>query len=103
MDMMAAIEAAQDRLDLTPDQLEAVREVFRESGDEFRAVLDKHEVSPGDKLSLGKKIKIGKDMRKVQKQTDKKLEKSLDPDQMKELKAIRKEMRKKAKQRMKNN
>jgi hypothetical protein len=103
MDMMARIEAAKDRLDLTPEQLESMRAVMDESGQKYRAVLDKHGVSRGDKLSLGKKIKIGKDMRKVQKQTDKQLTEILDKDQMKEFKAIRKEMRQEAKQRMKGN
>jgi len=99
-DLLAKIEAAKDRLRLSDEQLEQVRAVMRESFEESKTILQEYGVRPGEKIGLSKKIKIARKLRAVQKRTDKKLAQFLDKDQMKELKAIRKEMRKAARDRM---
>jgi hypothetical protein len=98
-DMLAAIEDARERLQLTDEQLEQVRVVMQAAIQETRAILERYGVQPGEKIGLGKKIKIANKLRRVQKKTDKNLARFLDKDQMKELKAIRKEMRQAAKNR----
>jgi hypothetical protein len=97
---ITAIEQAQDRLQLTPDQLVQVQEVLEESAEKRKAVFEQHAISPGAELSGREKLSLARDLRPIQKENDEKLQAILDDDQWKEFEAMRNEFREELKERM---
>jgi len=85
------LQQVKDRLQLTPEQAEQVRPVFLDELQQLKALRDKH-ADDGDQGRRGK-LKMARDMRDVQKQTDEKLQKILTKTQMEEMKKIREEWR----------
>jgi TolA-binding protein len=89
------LQEIQQRLALTPEQLEQVRPVFTEELQQLKAVRDKY----ADDQNRRSRRKMAREMRDVQKAADEKLKKILTSKQMDELKTIREEWRKQMRER----
>ncbi|MGC4054107.1 MAG: hypothetical protein QM757_33905 [Paludibaculum sp.] len=83
------LQQIKERLKLTPEQSEQVRPIVTEEFQQLKAIRDKHS---GDSNRRGK-LKMAREMRDVQSDTDKKLSKVLSKSQMDELKKMREEWR----------
>jgi hypothetical protein len=86
------LQQIKDRLQLTPEQAEQVRPVFVEEIQQLKAVRDKYKSDDGDQNRRAK-MKMGREMRGIQKATDDKLQKILSAQQMDQMKKIREEWR----------
>ncbi|MGJ5817472.1 hypothetical protein [Paludibaculum fermentans] len=89
------LQQIKDRLKLTPEQSEQVRPIVTEEFQQLKAIRDKHS---GDSNRRGK-LKMAREMRDVQSDTDKKLGKVLSKEQMEELKKMREEWRQQMRER----
>lgn len=99
-----SIQSALEQLDLREDQKEPVRAILKESAAQRRAILQKEgiELGSGEKPSFRQLRKAAPQLRKVVKEQDEKLSGVLDPEQMKAFRELRDELRKNAKQKLKD-
>ncbi|HWQ56697.1 MAG TPA: hypothetical protein VN442_23625 [Bryobacteraceae bacterium] len=85
----------QERLQLTPEQVEQVRPVLAEEAQKLKAVREKRgEEAQGRRA----RVKMGREVRGIRGETDEKLSKILSKKQMDELKKVREEWRRERKQ-----
>lgn len=89
----AHMEQTKARLQLTPEQEDQVAPIFEDSLYRRLAILEKYGFEEGNrpKLSLRKKMKLGKEMKGVRKDMEKALSLYLTKDQLKEFQKIQKE------------
>ncbi|WP_321470482.1 hypothetical protein [uncultured Paludibaculum sp.] len=83
------LQQMKDRLKLTPEQEEQVRPIVMDELQQLKSIRDNHS---GDQNRRGK-MKMAREMRGVQSETEGKLSKVLSKPQMDELKKMREEMR----------
>lgn len=88
-------ENAKGRLNLSEEQEKQINPIVEASRDKKIAILERYGFGKGKKptLSLRTKIKLGKEMKAVRKDTEKALSRYLTPDQLKEYKKIQDESR----------
>jgi hypothetical protein len=79
-----------ERLALTPEQIEQVRPIWIEEAQRLKALRDKNTAGGGNRRA---RMKLARELRDIQHDTDDKLEKVLSKDQMQELKKLRDEWR----------
>src|SRR5258708_829724 len=92
------LAALQERLKLTPEQKQQVIPIFREEMQEKKAVRDEYG-DPRD-AKLRTKLKMSRKIKSIESDTDKKLSPILSPEQMKELKQFRAEVKEEIKEGM---
>ena len=103
----AQVEASLDRLQLTDEQREAVRPIVEETFAQRLAVLEKHGIDPANlnadnRPGYRTMRKLGKDMDKVRKETEKQLQAVLTADQMEVWKEMEEERRARMREQFKN-
>ncbi len=89
--MIEKMEDVTGRLQLTDDQDAQMRVILKGNVEKMRAVMQEHNIEPGAKLSFRQKTSLEHDLLPIRKESDKKLEAILSPDQMEEFEKIRKE------------
>jgi hypothetical protein len=87
------LQQVQDRLKLSPEQLEQVRPVLIDELQRMKAVRDKYRADDNGDQSRRGKLKMAREIRGIEQDADDKLKKILTPAQMDELKKIREEWR----------
>lgn len=88
--MLAKMAAAKDALGLTDEQAAQVKEILQDNARQMTEVFAKHGLEPGDKpKNMRAKIKLGRDLKPIRKQGDKKLAEVLNEDQMKAFQQMR--------------
>ena len=88
--MMAKMAAAKDALGLTDEQAAQVKEILQDNARQMKEVFAKHGLEPGDKpKNMRAKVKLGRDLKPIREQGDKKLAEVLNEDQMKAFKQMR--------------
>ena len=88
--MMAKMAAAKDVLGLTDEQAAQVKEILQDNARQMKEVFAKHGLEPGDKPENTRaKVKLGRDLKPIREQGDKKLAEVLNEDQMKAFKQMR--------------
>lgn len=90
------LQEIKDRLKLTPEQEEQVKPIVMDEFQQLKAVRDKY---AGD-TNRRSRLKMAREMRDVQSDTENKLAKVLNKDQMAELKKMREQWRAQARDRM---
>lgn len=90
------LQEIKDRLKLTPEQEEQVKPIVMDEFQQLKAVRDKY---AGD-TNRRSRLKMAREMRDVQSDTENKLAKVLNKDQMAELKEMREQWRAQARDRM---
>ncbi len=85
----------EDRLALTEEQKLKTRPIFDESAQQRRDVMEKNGVTPGsfDQLGRGQRSSMGRAMRDIRKETEKKLAKILTAEQLQEYRKVQEEAR----------
>ncbi len=85
----------EDRLELTEAQKLKARPIFEESAQQRRDVMEKNGVTPGsfDQLGRGQRSSMGRAMRDIRKETEKKLAKILTAEQLQEYRKVQEEAR----------
>lgn len=91
------LEEMQQRLQLTPEQVEQVRPILVEEMQQFKELRGRSSGSADQNRRA--RLKMGRELRDIQKSTDKKLEKVLSKPQMDELKKLREEWRQQLRER----
>jgi hypothetical protein len=82
------LEQIKERLALTPEQAEQVRPIFQEEVQKLKALRETH--SGGGRRD---RRKMGRELKRIQGETDDRLKQVLSKEQMKELKTLRDEWR----------
>lgn len=82
-----------DGVPLTADQASKMREILESNVEKTHTAMQAHGIKPDTELSIGQEISLAHDLRPMRKESDKKLEAILSPDQMKAFKKIRTEIR----------
>lgn len=96
--MMAKMAAAKDALGLTDEQAAQVKEILQDNVRQMKEVFAKHGLEPGDKpKNMRAKIKLGRDLKPIRKQGDKKLAEVLNEEQFKAFKQMREDVKKERK------
>ena len=90
------LQEIKDRLKLTPEQEEQVKPIVMDEFQQLKAMRDKHS---GDTSRRGR-MKMMREARDIQSDTENKLAKVLNKDQMAELKKMREQWRAQARERM---
>ena len=103
----AQIEESLERLQLTDEQRKTVRPIMEESFAQRLAVLEKHGIDPANlnadnRPGYRTMRKLGKDMDKVRKETEKQLQAVLTADQMEVWKEMEEERRARMREQFKN-
>jgi hypothetical protein len=84
------LDQMKERLALTPAQIEQVRPIWTEEAQKLKALREKSSAGSGRRRD---RLKLARELRDIQHDTDDQLEKVLSKDQMKELKKLRDEWR----------
>ena len=95
-DFEERIEEFQTRLNLTDDQLDDMRPVMAESFEKILLALDDAGLEQGggrESLSRRDRIRLGRQIRDIQEETDKEIREILDGDEMEEYEKIQEERR----------
>jgi periplasmic protein CpxP/Spy len=88
------LDQIKERLKLTPEQIEQVRPILADEVQKLKAL---RETSSGG--GRRDRLKKGREFKRIQEETDDRLEKVLSKDQMKELKKLREEWRQQIRER----
>lgn len=91
------LDQMKERLALTPEQIDQVRPIWIAEAQKLKALRDKHPAGGGG--SRRDRLKLARELRDIQHDTDEQLEKVLSKDQMKELKKLRDEWRQQLRER----
>lgn len=84
------LEEIRERLALSPEQVERVRPVLQQEAEKLRALRTKYE---GGSQPRRSRLKMARELKDIQSETDEKLAQILTTAQMDELKKMRKERR----------
>lgn len=96
--MMAKMAAAKDALGLTDEQAAQVKEIMQDNVRQMKEVFAKHGLEPGDKpKNMRAKIKLGRDLKPIREQGDKKLAEVMNEEQFKAFKQMREDAKKERK------
>jgi hypothetical protein len=85
------IDQVRARLELTPQQVEQIRPILRDEFFKFRDVQDKYD---GQDQNARTRLRMARELKDIQDETDDRLKKILTKKQMSELEKIREENRK---------
>ncbi|MCG8672825.1 MAG: hypothetical protein MI867_25735 [Pseudomonadales bacterium] len=98
----ARLEETRTRLNLTPEQQEALEPILRESLEKRLTVLQSHGFSQGNRPSLNfrEKIALGKEMKAIRDETATKVSGILNEEQMAEFEKIQEERREQFRERL---
>jgi periplasmic protein CpxP/Spy len=88
------LDQIKERLKLTPEQIEQVRPILADEVQKLKAL---RETSSGG--GRRDRLKKGREFKRIQEETDDRLEKVLSKDQMRELKKLREEWRQQIRER----
>jgi hypothetical protein len=94
------LEQIKERLKLTPEQIEQVRPIFADEIQKLKALRETHSGGAGG--SRRDRLKMGRELKRIQGEADDRLKKVLSKEQMQELKKIREESREKLRERRSN-
>jgi hypothetical protein len=94
------LQEVKDRLQLTPEQTDQIRPILMEEFQKLKAMRDKYGDGDGNGSQRPRtRMKMGRELKSIQSETDDKLRTILSKQQMEELKKIREEWREQMRER----